>query len=278
MTSNKIRNDNYYVVHGWMRNELNLSGIDLDIYAIIYGFSQDGETEFTGSIQYLCDFTGASKPTVINSIKRLVDAEYIIKRTETINNVAFNRYKIYLGGSKDSLLPVKNLYGGSKDSLHNNNIYNNTTKSSIIKNSPSSPNTVSRKGLISKPDKKSIEKQAKVEKYVFECHHISEEFEFPDKVSDKLIDFFRMLGQAGAFLPDVTIRAQLEDIVNLNEKQQLQVISDTIKSGWKSLKYAVEKVKESGTASFDTAKPGSFQPKDPNNDRRKEQYEDDEVF
>lgn len=278
MTSSKIRDDNYYVVHGWMRNELSLSGIDLDIYAIIYGFSQDGETEFTGSIQYLCDFTGSSKPTVINALKRLVDAGYIIKRTEIVNNVSFNRYKIRLGGSKDSLLPVKNLYGGSKESLHNKDIYNNTTKSSIIKNSPSSPNTVSRKGLISKPDKKAMEKQAKVEKYVFECHRISEEFDFSDKVSDKLIDFFRMLGQGGSFLPDVTIRAQLEDIVNLNEAQQVQVISDTIKSGWKSLKYAVEKVKSSETASFDTGKPGSFQPKDPNNDRRLEQYEDDEVF
>lgn len=275
--SSKIRDDNYYVVHGWMRTKLELSGIDLDIYAIIYGFSQDGETEFTGSIQYLCDFTGASKPTVINSLKRLVEAEYLIKRTETINNVTFNKYKVSLGGSKDSLLPVKNLYGGSKDSLHNNNIYNNTTKSSII-NSTHSPNPVSRKGLISKPDKKSIEKQAKVEKYVSGCYRISEEFEFSDKVSDKLIDFFRMLGQGGSFLPDVTIRAQLEDIVNFNEKQQLQVISDTIKSGWKSLKYAAEKVQSASTASFDTAKPGSFQPKDPNNDRRKEQYEDDEVF
>lgn len=278
MTSSKIRDDNYYVVHGWMRNELNLSGIDLDIYAIIYGFSQDGETEFTGSIQYLCDFTGSSKPTVINSLKRLVEGGYILKRTDIVNNVALNRYKVNLGGSKESLLVVKNLYEGSKESLHNNNIYNNTTKSSIIKNSPSSPNPISRKGLINKPDKKSIEKQAKVEKYVFDCHRISEEYDFSDKVSDKLIDFFRMLGQSGSFLPDVTIRAQLDDIASLNEKQQLQVISDTVKSGWKSLKYAAEKVKASGTASFDTAKPGAFQPKDPNNDRRKEQYEDDEVF
>ena len=278
MTNSKIREDNYYVVHGWMRTKLSLSGVDLDIFAIIYGFSQDEETEFTGSIQYLCDFTGCSRPTVINALKRLVDLGYIIKRTEIINNVTFSRYRTCLGGSKDSLLPVKNFNGGSKDSLHNNNIYNNTTKSSIIKNSPSSPNTVSRKGLISKPDKKSIEKQAKVEKYVFDCHRISEEYEFSDKVSDKLIDFFRMLGQSGTFLPDVTIRAQLEDIVNLNENQQLRVISDTIKSGWKSLKYSVEKVREAVTASFDTAKPGSFQPKDPNNDRRKEQYEDDEVF
>ena len=95
--NSKIRNDNYYVVHGWMRNNLNLSGIDLDIYAIIYGFSQDNEAEFTGSLQYLCEFTGASKPTVINSLKRLIDDQYIIKRTEVVNNVTLNRYKVCTG-------------------------------------------------------------------------------------------------------------------------------------------------------------------------------------
>ena len=178
--NSKIRNDNYYVVHGWMRNNLNLSGIDLDIYAIIYGFSQDNEAEFTGSLQYLCEFTGASKPTVINSLKRLIDDQYIIKRTEVVNNVTLNRYKVCTGGSKESLLVVKNLYGGSKDSLHNNNIYNNTIKNSIINNSAYSPNTISRKGLIHKPDKKSIQKQAKIDKYVSDCYRFSIEYEFSD--------------------------------------------------------------------------------------------------
>ena len=51
----------------------NLLGmLELNIYAIIYGFSQDNGSEFTGSLQYLCDFTGATKPTIIKALKTLL--------------------------------------------------------------------------------------------------------------------------------------------------------------------------------------------------------------
>jgi len=87
-----------------------------------------------------------------------------------------------------------------------------------------------------------------------------------------------MLGQQGAFLPEVTIRAQLEELYTFKPNEQMTIISDTIRSGWKSLRYAAEKVSKQETPFFDTSKPRSFQPKDPNNDRRAEQYKDDEVF
>ena len=47
----KILDDNYYQVSGWMLNRLHLKGTELQIYAIIYGFSQDGESKITGSLQ-----------------------------------------------------------------------------------------------------------------------------------------------------------------------------------------------------------------------------------
>lgn len=126
MAESRIKDENYYQVTGWMRNRLNLKGIFLDIYAIIYGFSQDGESEFTGSIQYLCDFTGASRPTVINALKNLTTESLLIKNSETINGVKFNRYKanlqvvkIFNGGSKEILL------GDSKEILPNNKSSNN---------------------------------------------------------------------------------------------------------------------------------------------------------
>ena len=45
-----IKDENYFVVHGWMRTKLNLKGNHLTIYALIYGFSQDGESEFRGTL------------------------------------------------------------------------------------------------------------------------------------------------------------------------------------------------------------------------------------
>ena len=119
--------DNYLVIQGWMVSELNLSGNDLLTYALIYGFSQDGETEFTGSINYLCKWLNCSRPTAIKSLKFLTEKNLINKNVNTINGVSFNRYKISLGvvknlnrGSKETLL------GGSKETLPNNTTINNT--------------------------------------------------------------------------------------------------------------------------------------------------------
>jgi len=277
-----MRDDNYIVIPGWAINRL-LKGNELLIFSIIYGFSQDGESEFSGSIQYLCDCLNVSKPTIINSLKNLVSLGYLTKRSETINGVVFNRYKVSLRvvknfnwGSKDSLLEGSkdSLLGGSKDSLHNNtNIQNTNTQNTNNKTSSGTP----RRSLFS-AEKEDTKMKSKVEKFVLECCRISDEFEFDSKVSDKLVDFFRMLGQQGTFLPEVTIRAQLEELYTFKVNEQMTIISDTIRSGWKSLRYAAEKVSKQETPSFDTSKPGSFQPKDPNNDRRAEQYKDDEVF
>ena len=48
----KVRQSNYITILGWMVSELGLSGSALLIYAIIYGFSQNGDDSYTGSRQY----------------------------------------------------------------------------------------------------------------------------------------------------------------------------------------------------------------------------------
>lgn len=50
-----INDGNYITIQGWMRTDLKLSGNELIVYAIIYGFSQNKQGEFTGSAQYLAD-------------------------------------------------------------------------------------------------------------------------------------------------------------------------------------------------------------------------------
>lgn len=106
----EIQDENYYIVHGWIKNRLGLKGTKKDIYAIIYGFSQDGESEFTGSVKYLAEWLDISRPTVIKALQELTESGLLTKRVEMINGVQFNRYKATLQG-------VKNLYGGSKEIL-----------------------------------------------------------------------------------------------------------------------------------------------------------------
>ena len=129
----KIFDENYYTIHGWMLNRLNLKGTALMVYAIIYGFSQDGQSEFTGSRQYLCNFIGATKPTIDKALEELCNKELIIKISEVKNGIIFNRYKISYTAlknfttDKETLLPGKEiLQGGGKETLPNNNINNNS--------------------------------------------------------------------------------------------------------------------------------------------------------
>ena len=93
MAESKVRDDNFFMVSGWMLNRLNLKGVPLQIFSIIYGFSQDGEGSFTGSLQYLMDFTNSSKNTVLKALKELTESKYILKTENTINGVRFCTYK-----------------------------------------------------------------------------------------------------------------------------------------------------------------------------------------
>lgn len=118
MAESKVKDDNFFLVSGWMLNRLKLKGITLQVYSIIYGFSQDGESYFTGSLQYLSDFTNASRPTIIKALKELVEMGYILKFENEMNGVKFNKYKANLQVVKELNYPSKEtLQGGSQISL-----------------------------------------------------------------------------------------------------------------------------------------------------------------
>lgn len=88
-----IKDESYYVVQGWMRNRLQLIGNDLIVYALVYSFSQDGESEFKGSTQYLAEFTGISRRTIIRILDSL-ETQGLIKCTErNASKGATNSYK-----------------------------------------------------------------------------------------------------------------------------------------------------------------------------------------
>lgn len=118
--SDKIKNENYVLIQGWMINELKLKGNELLIYALIYGFSQAENQTFTGSLQYLSEWTNSTKQGVIKNLKSLIDKNYIVKNERYINNVKFCEY--YSTKFNGVLNKVE---WGIKQSLHNN-IDNNT--------------------------------------------------------------------------------------------------------------------------------------------------------
>lgn len=113
-------NENYILITGWMVNELELKGSELLVYALIYGFSQDGESKFYGSRRYIAEWFNCSLPTIDKALNGLLEKKLIIKDEETISGVKFNRYK----ADKETLQGIKKLYTPHKETLHNNTIYN----------------------------------------------------------------------------------------------------------------------------------------------------------
>lgn len=87
-----IKDGNYFVVQSFMIKDLKLSGNNMIIYAIIYRYCQMEGQYFNESLSYLAELANCSKPTVIKSLKKLIELGYIIKREFYENNVKHCKY------------------------------------------------------------------------------------------------------------------------------------------------------------------------------------------
>lgn len=89
-----MKNTDYILIQPTMVKDLRLSGNRLIIYALIHGFCKDGEHVFSGSINYICEWTNLSKNTVISVLKSLVVDGLIAKKESIVNNVKFCSYSV----------------------------------------------------------------------------------------------------------------------------------------------------------------------------------------
>ena len=125
-----IKDENFVTIQGWMITKLGLKGTELMAYAIIYGFSQDGEGMFTGSRKYLAEWCNCSMRSVDYALKSLAEKGYVIKRDKTINGIHLCDYKtaeiapllqnLQGGTAKSATWGLQNLQGGTAKSAHHN--------------------------------------------------------------------------------------------------------------------------------------------------------------
>ena len=133
MKQSKIKNENHISIQGWMVNELKLKGAELIIYAIIYGFSQDGQSKFTGSLQYLADWTNSTKQNCINHLKALLEKGLIEKEELEINNNKYCKYNAKLDTIQKFCIGSQKNCTGSQNFCTNNINYNIEDKTNIDK-------------------------------------------------------------------------------------------------------------------------------------------------
>lgn len=72
-----IKDENYINIQGFMVTKLGLSGNDLLVYAIIYGFSQDGESVFRGTRKYLAEWCNATERGIQKNLNNLMERNLI---------------------------------------------------------------------------------------------------------------------------------------------------------------------------------------------------------
>lgn len=140
-----IKDGSYINIQSFMVTELELKGNELLVYAIIYGFSQTENTYFSGSLQYLADWTNSTRQGIMKNLKSLIDKGLIEKVGE---NKQINYYKAHRPVNKvyqsteftgkQSLQDMSTEFTGTcKQSLHNNidnNIDNNITTTTKLDN------------------------------------------------------------------------------------------------------------------------------------------------
>jgi hypothetical protein len=146
----KVGEDNFVVLQGWMlAEEYDLSARELIILGLINGFSQDGDSKFQGNLGYIQEWARCkSRTTTIETLKSLEEKGLIIKESELINGVLFNRYRAIWRGSPKIGGVVQKLEGGSPKIEPNNNIYNNISTTPSIDNIFSSNNISEDENLI----------------------------------------------------------------------------------------------------------------------------------
>lgn len=112
-----VRNNNYYLIQGWMINELKLKGTELQVYAIIYGFSQVKGTYFTGSTAYLEEWTRCTRRSIFTALKSLEEKDYIRridKKIQGVNNVVYYHANLdlvsYENNSQQETQAMKKFY------------------------------------------------------------------------------------------------------------------------------------------------------------------------
>lgn len=247
-----MTNDNYYVVLGWMVNELKLKGNEKDTYAVIYGLCQNGERQARVSLEYLSKALGCDEKTVRRVLLSLIKKGLICKKLVQLNGRICNEYAcnpisggLYWESGKMPILgkmPSNNIYILNNTKDNNTKQYSPNTNSRGL--SPNIYSTIEKKRagnrvLISPKTPKNGAKT--VFKGPEGVRVLLTQLEGGEAILSEFLKFVENCKQLGMIPTKMWYRMQI-DILNYIEDpdDKLAVIRRTIESGWKSLRYVAE--------------------------------------
>ena len=128
-----VKDECFYTVFGWMTNpkKMNLSGLELQLFAIIYGFCQNQPLNgYYASSSYLAEFTGATSRGVRKALDSLIKKGYIIReeqeKYQTYKYIALvPDFEEQSSKTERNNVPSEELSSASEELSSPNNIINN---------------------------------------------------------------------------------------------------------------------------------------------------------
>lgn len=210
----KVKNENYITIQGWMVNELDLKGNELLVYATIYGFSQTENQLFTGSLQYLADWTNSSKQGVQKNLKSLVEKGYIVKNDKYVNGVKFCEYYV------------------TKFNDVGNNVVEGMQQSCTPPIQQSCNNNIDINNKDNNKDNIESKKERKTNYDV-----IIDELVKDKAVKDCIYEFIKMRKLMKKPLTDRALKNIINKLFTLstNKEEQIQILNNSIDSNWLSV-------------------------------------------
>nr|UVX73679.1 MAG: Replication initiator protein A (RepA) N-terminus [Bacteriophage sp.] len=130
-----MKENNYITIPGFLRTRLDLKGSELIITALIYGYSQDGNSWFMGKTEYIAEWAGITDKNVLRSLKSLTEKGILEKKEIFVNNKAkrcYYRFNFECSELQNSTV------AGYQNSTVNNNINNNINNNNIKKDAKAS--------------------------------------------------------------------------------------------------------------------------------------------
>ena len=128
-----MRDGTYAVIQSFMLKQLHLKGNELIVYAVIYGYTQDGEHWYYGTRGNLAEWCGATKGTVSNCLQSLVAKGYIRKREVDYHSM----HQVQYQAVTDFITPISKIGRGCDKNcdtplseigtVNNKEIYKNNT-------------------------------------------------------------------------------------------------------------------------------------------------------
>ena len=266
-----MKENNYITIPGFLRTRLDLKGSELIITALIYGYSQDGNSWFMGKTEYIAEWAGITDKNVLRSLKSLTEKGILEKKEMFVNNKAKRCYYRFnfecaelqnstvAGYQNGTVAELQNstvagyqnsTVAGYQNGTVNNNINNNinNTIKKDAKASKENPDGFSQADFFNEektvkasvkfgftPDALDVRKQVieKVDNYF-------DKLVFPFESEDFKRNFYILMCQPKWRTSQKSfsaIQANLNGLSKYPEEFALILIKESISKGWAALEY-----------------------------------------